>query len=41
MFWMTVQVAALAAMLGAVWYLYRRRFPAVQAVSEAAVKGEV
>jgi phosphatidylglycerol:prolipoprotein diacylglycerol transferase len=37
----TLQVVALAAMLGAVWYLYRRRFPAAQAASEAAVEGEV
>ena len=37
----TLQVVALAAMLGAVWYLYRRRFPPAQVASEAAVKGEV
>jgi phosphatidylglycerol:prolipoprotein diacylglycerol transferase len=36
----TVQVAALATLLGAVWYLYRRHFPAAQAASEVGVEGE-
>ncbi len=36
----TVQVAALAVMVGAVWYLYRRRFPAAERASPAEAKGE-
>lgn len=36
----TLQVVALAAMLGAVWYLYRRRFASEPTAAEAEVKGE-
>jgi prolipoprotein diacylglyceryltransferase len=36
----TLQVVALAVILGTVWYLYRRRFPEAAGVSRMEAKGE-
>ena len=34
----TMQVIALVALLGAIWYMYRRRFPAVGSLSEVELE---